>query len=98
LFFSSGILDFLTAVREGRIALPQVFAVFLAQSSSTYDNKDELNNEPSTSEMSRAETPHTYHNKNRNFNGRFAKASDDSTINSHGTNFDKHFQIDTSNS
>jgi hypothetical protein len=32
----------------------------------------------------------TYHYKNWNLNGHFAKTSDDST-NSHGTNFDKHF-------
>jgi hypothetical protein len=69
--------------------------MFSAQSSSTYDNKDDLNNEPSTSEMSRAETPQTYHHKN--LNGRFAKISDDSN-NSHGTNFDKHFQINTNKS
>jgi hypothetical protein len=43
------------------IKFPQVFAVFSAQSSSTYDNNDDLNNEPSTSEMSKAETPQTYH-------------------------------------
>jgi hypothetical protein len=36
---------------------PQEFAVFSPQSSSTYDNKDDLNNEPSMGEMSRAETP-----------------------------------------
>jgi hypothetical protein len=70
--------------------------VFLAQSSSTYDNKDELNNEPSTSEMSRAETPHAsvppYKLKFER-----PKTSDDS-INSHGTNFDKHFQINSNKS
>ena len=43
------------------IKFHQVFAVSSAQFSSTYDNKDDLNNEPSTSEMSRAETPQTYH-------------------------------------
>ena len=37
------------------IKFPQEFAVFSPQSSSTYDNKDDLNNEPSTGEMSRAE-------------------------------------------
>ena len=47
--------------------------------------QDDLNNEPSTSEMSRVETPQTYHH--RNLNGRFTKTSDDSTK-SHGTNFD----------
>jgi hypothetical protein len=39
------------------IKFSQEFAVFSPQSSSTYDNKDDLNNEPSTGEMSRAETP-----------------------------------------
>jgi hypothetical protein len=39
------------------IKFPQEFAVFSPQSSSTYDNKDDFNNEPSTGEMSRAETP-----------------------------------------
>jgi hypothetical protein len=52
------------AVREFRsrtlgydIKFPQEFAVFSPQSNSTYDNKDDLNNELSTGEMSRAETP-----------------------------------------
>ena len=67
LFFSSGILDVFDRRTRGShsrtldIKFPQVFAVFSAQSSSTYDNKDDLNNDPSTSEMSRAETPQTYH-------------------------------------
>jgi hypothetical protein len=74
------------------IKFPQVFAVFSAQSSSTSDNNDDLNNEPATSEMSRVEQ--TYHHKNRNLKWRFAKTSDDST-NSYGTNFDKHSQINT---
>ena len=39
------------------IKFPREFAVFSPQSSRTYDNKDDLNNEPSTGEMSRAETP-----------------------------------------
>jgi hypothetical protein len=79
------------------IKFPQVFAVFSTQSSSTSDNEDDLNNEPSTSEMSRVETPQTYQHKNWNLNGRFAKTSDDST-NSKGTNFDKHFQINNNKS
>jgi hypothetical protein len=39
------------------IKFPQEFAVFSPQSRSTYDNKYDLNNEPSTGEMSRVETP-----------------------------------------
>jgi hypothetical protein len=35
------------------IQFSQVLAVFYAQYNSTSDNKDDLNNEPSTSEMSR---------------------------------------------
>ena len=42
------------------VKFPQVFAAFSAQSSSTYDNKDDINNQPSTGEMSMSETPQTY--------------------------------------
>jgi hypothetical protein len=62
-FFPSGILDVFDRRTRGShsrtldIKFSQVFAVFSAQSSNTYDNKDDLNNEPSTSEMSRAENP-----------------------------------------
>jgi hypothetical protein len=45
---------------------------FLHNLAAIANNKDDLNNEPSTSEMSRTETPQTW-----NLNARFAKTLDD---------------------